>query len=380
MNKILFDGLSLQSKQSGQFHGGGEYAKFLLREAITAGYTFDVVLSRQLYTDPAIEQYLAEHPTITVHMVDGKSGVYDLIKGGQYARFFSALPSFFSDYNCSTPLFGVIHGLRSIELPWDYYRYKYARTAKDKIRDWLISQSQRMQERLKRKHIALNSRLISIKGARYIVVSEHTKHSVLSFFPHLRPEDISVHYSPFSIDAPTNAPKEDFYLMVSGNRYEKNVYRAVLAFDKLFSGGWLQGKRVKITGCKNMSLWSDVRCRDRFELLPYVSTEELNRLYECAYCFVYPSLNEGFGYPPLKAMGYGTPVVASSATSIPEVCGDAAGYFSPTNIDDMANRILRVELDRDYYASLVERGHRRVRELLDKQAADIPQLLQMIFG
>ena len=168
--------------------------------------------------------------------------------------------------------------------------------------------------------------------------------------------------------------------MVSGNRYEKNVYRAVLAFDKLFSGGWLQGKRVKITGCSGMSLWSEVRCRDRFELLPYVSTEELNRLYECAYCFVYPSLNEGFGYPPLKAMGYGTPVVASSATSIPEVCGDAAGYFSPTNIDDMANRILRVELDKEYYTSLAARGQKRVKELLDRQATDVPQLLQMIFG
>ena len=128
MNKILFDGLSLQSKQPGQFHGGGEYAKFLLREAITAGYTFDVVLSRQLYTDPVIEQYLGEHLNIKVYMVDGKQGVYDLINSGQYARFFSALPNIYSDYPCSTPLFGVIHGLRSIELPWDYYRYKYTHT------------------------------------------------------------------------------------------------------------------------------------------------------------------------------------------------------------------------------------------------------------
>ena len=102
-------------------------------------------------------------------------------------------------------------------------------------------------------------------------------------------------------------------------------------------------------------------------------------MYERAFCFVYPSLNEGFGYPPLKAMGYGTPVAASSATSIPEVCGDAACYFSPTNIDDMANRILRIDLNTSFREKLVERGYVRVHELLDKQNHDVSNLLKMIF-
>ena len=168
--------------------------------------------------------------------------------------------------------------------------------------------------------------------------------------------------------------------MVSGNRYEKNVYRAVLAFDKLFSSGWLNGKKVKITGFGGMKLWDEVKNKDRFEGLPYVSTEELNRLYEQAFCFVYPSLNEGFGYPPLKAMGYGTPVAASSATSIPEVCGDAACFFSPTNIDDMANRILRIDLDEKYRKEMVAKGKQRVKDLLIKQKHDISYLFNLLFN
>jgi len=110
-----------------------------------------------------------------------------------------------------------------------------------------------------------------------------------------------------------------------------------------------------------------------------VSTDELEQLYEQAFCFVYPSLNEGFGYPPLKAMGYGTPVIASSATSIPEVCDDAACYFSPTNMDDMAARILRVSYDGDYRSMLIERGLRRVEDLQSMQVQELDIILRMIF-
>ncbi len=380
MSKILFDGTSCQGTTHVFFHGGGEYAKFILKEAIRFGYQFDIVFDNTLQTDAEVQQMMSNSHGITRHEVSSKTEIYALINKEHYDCFFSALPAKYHDYPCSTPLFGVIHGLRSIELPWDFYRYKYSKNIGDKIRGWIISHCPAIQDHLKRKHITQSERLLNIPNARFIVVSEHTKHSVLFFYPNLKPENISVFHSPFSIEEVcSNQTKDNYFLMVSGNRYEKNVYRAILAFDRLFSAGWLQGKKVKITGCQNMSLWKEIRHRDRFELLPYVSTEELNLLYERAFCFVYPSLNEGFGYPPLKAMGYGTPVAASSATSIPEVCGDAACYFSPTNIDDMANRILRIDLNTSFREKLVERGYVRVHELLDKQNHDVSNLLKMIF-
>ena len=63
--------------------------------------------------------------------------------------------------------------------------------------------------------------------------------------------------------------------------------------------------------------------------------KELIQLYSTAFAFVYPSLYEGFGLPPIEAMQYGCPVLASDRGSIPEICNDAAIYFDPTSIDSM---------------------------------------------
>lgn len=110
-----------------------------------------------------------------------------------------------------------------------------------------------------------------------------------------------------------------------------------------------------------------------------MTTERLRELYSNAFCFVYPSLNEGFGYPPILAMSVNTPVIASSATSIPEVCGNAALYFSPENMDDLCNRILHIVDDEEKRAELIALGKERVRFLQKKQSADISKYIGLIF-
>jgi len=84
-----------------------------------------------------------------------------------------------------------------------------------------------------------------------------------------------------------------------------------------------------------------------------VPREELAELYRTASALVFPSLYEGFGQPPLEAMASGTPVAVSTAGSLPEVCGDAAIYFDPTSVDEIAEAILAV-LERPGH--LAERG------------------------
>ena len=74
-------------------------------------------------------------------------------------------------------------------------------------------------------------------------------------------------------------------------------------------------------------------------------------------CLVFPSLYEGFGLPPLEAMACGCPVAVANATSLPEVCGDAAEYFDPLSAEDMATAILRA-LD----GHLAERGIARAAQ------------------
>ena len=382
MRKILFDGLATQSLEHTLFHGGGEYAKFVLREAISRNLKFDIVFSKMLITDPVIKDLLSKNTQYKVFEITDKFSLYQMINRNNYDIFYSALPYLYGDYNCNAILIGVIHGLRPIELPWDEFRYKYALKSRIRFVSYLINRLPALQHYLRYKHRRNFRKLLLCKNAKFITVSNHSKYALLNFYPFLNEQDIEVFYSPFLIEkiAPMDFNSRNYYLMISANRYEKNVYRAVLAFDKLFSDGRLIDKRVIVTGCGNQPFWKELRNKSRFTLLPYVSSSELEKLYGGAYCFVYPSLNEGFGYPPLKAMGYGVPVIASSATSIPEVCGDAACYFSPTSVDDLCNRILQIETNVSLRKILVEKGFTRVRQLLDMQQVSFSNMLNCIFS
>ncbi len=91
----------------------------------------------------------------------------------------------------------------------------------------------------------------------------------------------------------------------------------------------------------------------------YVSAEDLEGLYALAGCFVFASINEGFGIPILEAMARGVPVACSHASALPEVAGDAARYFDPYDVVDMGNALLELLDDRAFAARMVERGHAR---------------------
>ncbi|UNM21772.1 glycosyltransferase family 4 protein [Pseudomonas sp. ArH3a] len=87
----------------------------------------------------------------------------------------------------------------------------------------------------------------------------------------------------------------------------------------------------------------------------------LGQLYEGAKAFVYPSLYEGFGLPPLEAMAHDCPVISSGTSSMPEVIGDAGVLFDPLNGDEMAGAIERVVYSDNEIARLVELGHERLK-------------------
>jgi glycosyltransferase involved in cell wall biosynthesis len=91
----------------------------------------------------------------------------------------------------------------------------------------------------------------------------------------------------------------------------------------------------------------------------YVADGELKSLYESALCFVFPSLYEGFGIPPLEAMQMGCPVVASNAAALPEVLADAALYASPLDQAELLAQIVRIRDDAGLRQALVEAGRLR---------------------
>jgi glycosyltransferase involved in cell wall biosynthesis len=101
----------------------------------------------------------------------------------------------------------------------------------------------------------------------------------------------------------------------------------------------------------------------------FVSDEDLLLLYNACGLFVYPSLYEGFGLPVIEAMACGTPVACSSVTSLPEVAGDAAQYFDPTKVEEIADAIVRIVSDDSFKEELRQAGMARASSFSWRRAA-----------
>jgi len=140
--------------------------------------------------------------------------------------------------------------------------------------------------------------------------------------------------------------ENDLYLvMLNAGRLEKNAASAVAAFDKLFyqSDFAIVNPNLKLVlvGLNKASDLGVKKPREhrRIVALPPLSPARLEYLLTKARGLIYPSFNEGFGYPPLEAMSVGVPCVVSDCTSIPDVCGNVAHYCDPFNVDSVASAI-----------------------------------------
>jgi glycosyltransferase involved in cell wall biosynthesis len=106
-----------------------------------------------------------------------------------------------------------------------------------------------------------------------------------------------------------------------------------------------------------------------------VQDSELLRLYKNASVFIYPSLYEGFGLPPLEAMGFGVPVAAALSSSLPEVLGQACLYFNPKDTEETARTINKILKDEFLAESLVEKGFEQVKKYSWENCAKQTQMI-----
>jgi glycosyltransferase involved in cell wall biosynthesis len=155
----------------------------------------------------------------------------------------------------------------------------------------------------------------------------------------------------------------DYVLAVGEARPYKNIRRLIEAFARVEVPS-LQLVIVGKIGSRDRGILqaaAEFGVEDRVRFLGFVPDEQLAALYTGALAFVFPSLYEGFGIPPLEAMACGCAVVASNAASIPEVCGEAALYVDPLDVDSIAAGIQRVVLDSNLRGSLIRAGAEQVR-------------------
>ena len=200
--------------------------------------------------------------------------------------------------------------------------------------------------------------------ARLIIANSHsTKNDLMSIY-NISAEKIEVIYLAASVNKQMAVQKEKLnlpekYLLYVGNRdFYKNFNIFLLAIEPLLinnsdlfliaaGGGIFNRAELKLFESKNLK-----------NKVIYKSADDISlaTLYSNALAFIFPTLYEGFGIPALEAMNCDCPVIMSNTSSLPEVGGDAAIYFDPTNIEDIKKKISSVIFDREFKKELIAKG------------------------
>lgn len=190
---------------------------------------------------------------------------------------------------------------------------------------------------------------------KVFTVSEYSKQDIVKNYK-LNPNQVEVVYAAASeMFTDLDMEKEDFVLMVSSLDPRKNMKRAIEAFLKVETDYKLViiGDKMKSFSNPDLEKFSN---EERIVFTGYLSDEELINYYNRAKIFLYPSLFEGFGIPPMEAQKCGCPTIISEISCLPEVYGDSVLYCDPFEVDSIKNSIEQLISDENLRKSLIRKG------------------------
>ena len=245
---------------------------------------------------------------------------------------------------------------------WENYKYPIVLTVYDMTHERfadIIDADGKLGEEKRRAIVAAQA---------ILCISESTKRDLIEYY--MVPESkIKVTYLAAELNADLShgaeaVPQRPYFLYVGSRAPYKNFDGLIEALSQVATA------RDEVALCvvgpplsapENQKI-ADLGLANRIEHYGTASDTQLAKLYRCSLAFVYPSLYEGFGIPPLEAMQCGTPVVACNTSSIPEVVGDAGLLFAPDKPDELTD-ILRALIDgsvaRD---TLIQKGYLQARK------------------
>lgn len=380
MKVLLFDLLYAQPLGGAKFHGGGEYIKSVfqaLSQIEGAEYSLEVCYNQNEFIDDWIKDIILKK-NIPVYQVATAEDIIDVIekiedKGN--LRFFTGMIYSYSQVKFpeGVKTFGVCHGLRGLEKPYDREAFRFISNKSD------LKECIRNTILWKRTHKHLLSYYTEIfdKFDTIITDSQHSEYSIKVNFPEIADKkEILVFYAPSKhAEVPAvEESKESYIMMISANRWLKNVSRGVMAIDRLYLSGHLEGIKTRVYGNLPIKIRKKLKCSENFVFYDYVSPEDLERAYQNCSVFFYPTLNEGFGLPPLEAMKYGRTCVISAICSLPEIYGDAVYYCNPYDLMEMENRILNA-IQRPLPGEKIKC---QVEKIIARQNSDIRKICDLL--
>lgn len=280
--------------------------------------------------------------------------------------FFS--PAHYIPRLCPVPAIVTIH-----DLSYFYYPHEFLKKDLYQLKNW--------------------TKYSVEKAKRIIAVSKTTKKDLIKFY-NTPEEKIEVIYNGYEktsgktseVEEDSDVTLEDgktsevklskgkYILYVGTLQPRKNIDTLINAFSqfkkiypefKLFivgKKGWLYNHIFKKVD--ELNLKKDV------DFKGYIPDEDLSNLYLNAFCFVLPSLYEGFGIPILEAMSFDCPVISSFTSSLPEVGGDACLYFDPANPQELSEKLTQLLENRRLRNELIKKGRERIKSFSWKKCAD----------
>lgn len=236
-------------------------------------------------------------------------------------------------------------------------------------KNWLIFHAKQLVGRYVFKKIGKTS-------AHIITPTQYTKDEYVKF-ARIPETKVTVTYEATDVFADKIAtyehPFKEYILYVGQQSDYKNIRRLGDAHQKLLEthpdlGLILVGKMTP-GHIKNQAYFTQKGYKNIL-FTDFIPDEQRDWLFANCKAYIFPSLMEGFGLPGLEAMGYGSPVVSSSATCLPEVYGDAAYYFDPKDTDDMARAINDVLTNETLRQNLIIKGYEQLKKYSWKRMAE----------
>lgn len=257
-----------------------------------------------------------------------------------------------------------------------WYPKKFLLTIHD-ITQTIFSSTETFKGKIKKYGYYTATFLNTHRAQKIIAVSEHTKQDLIKTF-HVPEKKISVIYEGIPLPATTatvtlSALQHKYHVTQPYALYvglwgvHKNLTRLIKAFAVVKKK--LPNLILVIVGKHDPRYFPDLQkaCQetaveDRIIFTGFVPEEELVAFYRHAQVFVFPSLYEGFGFPPLEACSYGIPVVSSSSSSLPEILGKAAFYCNAKDSTDIAQAIITVITHQNIQKKLQQEGYQQIKK------------------
>lgn len=388
MNKmnILFDQTEAQATF---WNGAAEYAQAVFAQIVALLPNYPEVKIYCLYSSKKEFRYKSLAPSKfhnnkQIHYVDyNNRKIKDIINLYKIDLLFVTCAQSFCDLklgdlkNLGCKVVCVIHDLLDEEMANSKIQLFSLINSPHKLLRFVLG---RIHVRLKAR--SLTSRQKTLKefiqnnDVHIITVSEYTQYAIMYNYPELK-QRITVYSAPHKVinikgENIDNKEleniinkQEKYFLLLSADRPLKNATRMLNAFQAFIRDHNMNIKIITVGYGKKLF-------KEHISL-PFLSVSDLEQAYKNCYALLYPSLFEGFGYPPIEAMKYGKPILCSNVCSMKEILEKAPIYFSPIYETDMYKAFMK--FSKVSYSDLCEKSYKQYKKVTAKQEADLNSLV-----